>query len=300
MTEFLDSQTDGLHLVIKNEALQKCGAFKARGAFNAALLLSAEERMNGVITHSSGNHAGALAAAAKTLQIPAYIVMPRNALKVKKLAVESYGGKVIQCEPTQQSREETAAKVMLETGATMIPPYDDDRVIAGQGTVALEILEQCGDVDAIITCCGGGGLLSGIAIAAKALKPGIKVFGAEPEEANDAWLSLRNGVRTPLSKTPDTIADGLKTTIGLRNWDVISRLVDGVFTVSEKEIVHWMKMVFERCKLVIEPSSAVTVAAVMTPEFRAVAREFNLKNVAVVISGGNVDLDALPWLVKND
>lgn len=286
---------DGVQFFIKNEALQKCGAFKARGASNAVLQLSAEDRKAGVITHSSGNHAAALAAAARHCGIPAYIVMPSNALRVKKAAVEHYGGKVITCEPTQESREATALRVQNETGAVMIPPYDYDATIAGQGTVALEIVEDIPDVDAIVAPCGGGGLLSGIAIAAKGLKPDIRVFGSEPELANDAWQSLRNGERTPLKATPQTIADGLRTTIGFRNWDVISRLVDDIFTVSEEDIVLFTRLVWERMKLVIEPSSAVAVAAALSPAALSAYKQHGIKKVAIVISGGNVDLDQLPW-----
>jgi threonine dehydratase len=236
-----------------------------------------------------------LAHAAQKTGIPAHIVMPSNALKPKRAAVLTYGGHVYECEPTQQSRENVANKVQQETGAVMIPPYDYDPVIAGQGTVALEILGDAPQIDTIIVPCGGGGLLSGVAIAAKALNPNVKVYGAEPAAADDAYQSVRNGVRTPLPDgvTPKTIADGLRTTIGHRNWSIIKQreLVHDIVTVSEEEIVFAMRTVWERMKIIIEPSSAVAVAAALKPQIR----DEGGRHVAIVISGGNVDLDQLPW-----
>jgi threonine dehydratase len=281
----------GRSLFFKCENLQKVGAFKFRGACNAVLKLAPEAAARGVVTHSSGNHAQALALAAKIRGIPAHIVMPSNASAVKRRAVEGYGGRVIECEPTLAARETTAAAVLAETGGTLIPPYDHPDVIAGQGTVALELLEQVPDLDAIIAPVGGGGLMAGVAIAARAVRPGLRVFAAEPANADDAARSKAGGKLFPQTGAR-TIADGLLTSLGELTWPVLRDLVECVITVREEEIAQAMRLAWERAKLLIEPSAAVALAAVLTSEFRALT---NLSRVAVVLSGGNVDLDRLPW-----
>jgi threonine dehydratase/serine racemase len=256
--------------------------------------LSPEVAVKGVVTHSSGNHAQALALAARIRGIPAHIVMPRTALPVKRRAVEGYGGRVIDCEPNQESRESTAAAVVAETGATLIPPYDHADIIAGQGTAALELLEQAPGLDAVVTPVGGGGLLSGVAVAAKGINPLIRVFAGEPKAVDDAARSKAAGhiVRHTEAKT---IADGLLTTLGDLTWPIIRDLVERIVVVSEEEIVQAMRLVWERAKIVIEPSAAVAVAAVLTDEFKKLD---GLKRVGIVMSGGNANLDQLPWLSR--
>ncbi|HEY7314388.1 MAG TPA: pyridoxal-phosphate dependent enzyme [Gemmataceae bacterium] len=281
----------GRSLFFKCEHLQKAGAFKFRGACNAVMRLTPEVAARGVVTHSSGNHAGALALAAKLRGIPAHIVMPRNASPVKRRAVEEYGGRVVECEPTLAARETTAAAVLAETGATLIPPYNHPDVIAGQGTAALELLEQVPGLDALIAPVGGGGLLAGVTIAAKAIAPAVRVFAAEPAGADDAARSKAAGTLIPQT-APRTIADGLLTSLGDLTWPVLRDEVERVVTVTEEEIVRAIRLAWERAKLLIEPSAAVAVAVAMTPEFRALD---GLHRVGVVLSGGNVNLDALPW-----
>lgn len=281
----------GAHLFFKCENLQRGGAFKARGATNAVVRLDAETAARGVVTHSSGNHAQALAMAAKARGIPAHIVMPKNASRVKRAAVESHGAVVHVCEPTLEAREETAARLVAETGGTLVPPYDHPDVIAGQGTVALELLEQIADLDAVIVPVGGGGLAAGVALALRELAPRVRVFAAEPSGADDAARSKANGERV-LSQTPDTIADGLRATLGELTWPVVRDLVEEVIVVDDMATIAAMKLVFERMKIVIEPSSAVAVAAALSQRF---VRRKGLERVAIVLSGGNVDLDALPW-----
>jgi threonine dehydratase len=282
----------GRALFFKCENLQKVGAFKFRGACNAVLKLTDDAARRGVITHSSGNHAQALALAAKLRGIPATIVMPSNAPPVKRRAVEDYSGRVVQCEPTLAARESTVAAIQAETGATLIHPYNHPDVIAGQGTVALELLEQAPDLDAIIAPIGGGGLVAGLTFAAKALKPSIRVFAAEPQGADDAARSKSSGTLIPQT-APKTIADGLLTSLGELTWPVVRDLVERVVTVSDDEIIRAMRLVWERAKLVIEPSAAVPVAALLGDEFRALG---GMKRVGVVLSGGNVNLDKLPWI----
>lgn len=287
------SDRAGLDLRLKCENFQKVGAFKFRGACNAVFRLSDSEARRGVVTHSSGNHAQALALAARIRGIPAHIVMPRNAPAVKREAVEGYGGIVYPCEPTVADREATADRVRAETGATLIPPYNHPDVIAGQGTIALEFLEQCPDLAALIVPIGGGGMISGVAIAATSLRPSIAVIAAEPALADDAARSKASGKIEPISKDI-TIADGLRTSLGELTFPVVRDLVREVVTVSEAEIVAAMRLVFERAKLVIEPSAAVGVAVALakrSPALRAVDGP-----VGIVLCGGNVDLDALPWL----
>jgi threonine dehydratase/serine racemase len=281
----------GRSLFFKCEQFQKAGAFKFRGAYNAVMRLAPEVAARGVVTHSSGNHAQALALAARLRGIPAHIVMPKTASPVKRRAVEEYGGRVVECEPTLAARETTAAAVRAETGATMIPPYNHPDVIAGQGTAALELLEQAPSLDAVVAPVGGGGLLSGVTIAAKAVSSHVRVFAAEPAGADDAARSKAAGTLIPQT-APRTIADGLLTSLGDLTWPVLRDQVERVLTVTEEEIVTAMRLAWERAKLLIEPSSAVAVAAVLGEEFRALE---GLKRVGVVLSGGNVNLDALPW-----
>ncbi|MGF1578013.1 MAG: pyridoxal-phosphate dependent enzyme [Gemmataceae bacterium] len=278
-------------LYFKCENLQKSGAFKFRGACNSIARLSDEVAHRGVVTHSSGNHAQALALAAKLRGIPAHIVMPKTAPIVKRRAVEGYGGRVIECEPNQMSRETTADQVLQETGGTLIPPYNFPDVIAGQGTVALELLDQVPNLSAIIAPVGGGGLVSGICIAAKELNPAVRIFAAEPLGANDAARSKASGTMIPQT-SPRTIADGLLTSMGDLTWPIIRDMVEEVITVSDEEIVAAMRLVWERMKLVVEPSGAVPLAAVLSEGFRD---RMDLSRVGVVFSGGNVDLSRLPW-----
>lgn len=278
-------------LFFKCENLQKAGAFKFRGACNAIGRLSAADAARGVVTHSSGNHAQALALAARLRGIPAHIVMPANASAVKRRAVEDYGGRVILCEPTLAARETTAAQVLAETGGTLIPPYNHLDVIAGQGTVALELLEQVPELDAIVAPVGGGGLISGIALAVRELAPHVRVCGAEPSGADDAARSKRSG-QWVLQTAPSTIADGLLTSLGELTWPVVRDLVEQIVTVSDAEIVQAMRLVWERAKLVIEPSAAAALAAVLSPIFPA---DPELRRIGVVFSGGNLDLDRWRW-----
>jgi threonine dehydratase/serine racemase len=281
----------GRALVLKCENLQRVGAFKFRGASNAVAALPDEVAARGVVTHSSGNHGQALALAARLRGIPAHIVMPRNAAAVKLEAVRGYGAHVVLCEPTLPARDASATALQQRTGASLVPPFDHPDVIAGQGTVALELLDQVSDLDAIIAPVGGGGLVSGIALAARELAPGLRVFAAEPRGADDAARSKSLGQLVPQTD-PRTLADGLLTGLGELTWPVIRDLVEAVLTVSEEEIVNAMRLLFERAKIVAEPSAAVALAAVLSNEFRA---RPGLARVGVVLSGGNVDLDRLPW-----
>lgn len=253
------NQRVGAQVYLKCENFQKVGAFKFRGACNAVFSLSDKEAARGVSTHSSGNHAQALALAAKLRGIPAYIVMPSNAPQVKKDAVAGYGGQITFCVPTLEARESTLAKIAGETGSTIIHPYDNERVIAGQGTAALELLEKVPDLDVIIAPVGGGGLLSGTSIAATELKKGIRVIAGEPEMADDAYRSMKEGKIIP-SANPETIADGLLTSLGKLTFPIIQQRVEQIVTVSEAGIIESMKFIWERAKIVIEPSAAVAVA----------------------------------------
>ncbi|PKL86261.1 MAG: serine dehydratase [Ignavibacteriae bacterium HGW-Ignavibacteriae-1] len=279
----------GAEVSFKCENFQKVGAFKFRGATNAVLSLSESDASKGVATHSSGNHAQALALAASGRNIPAYIVMPNNSPIVKSDAVREYGGKIIFCEPTLQAREDTLNQVVEETGAVFIHPYNNYKVICGQGTATLEILEDMGDIDCIIAPVGGGGLLSGTSLAAKSIAPNIKVYAAEPEGADDAYRSFKSGAIVP-SVNPLTIADGLLTSLGDRTFEIISKYTDDIFRVSEIAIIEAMKLIWQRMKIIVEPSSAVTLAAILSnPEF------FKGKKVVCILSGGNVDLTKLPF-----
>ncbi len=281
----------GRSLFFKCENLQKVGAFKFRGACNAVMRLPDAVAARGVATHSSGNHAQALALAARLRGIPAHIVMPSNVPDVKRLAVEGYGGRVILCEPTLESREATARRVAAETGASLVHPYDHPDVIAGQGTAALELLEELPDLDALVAPIGGGGLVSGCCIAARGLAPGLRVFAAEPAGADDAARSKASGRLVPQT-APRTLADGLLTSLGALTWPFVRDVVERVITLGEGEIVAAMRLVLERTKLVIEPSAAVAVAAVLSPAFGA---GNSPQRVGVILSGGNADLDHLPW-----
>lgn len=284
----LDQRVNAL-VFMKCENLQKVGAFKFRGACNAVFTLTDDEAVRGVATHSSGNHAQALALAAHLRGIPAHIVMPENAPVVKKAAVADYYGQITFCEPTLQARETTTEQIVKETGATVIHPYNDYQVIAGQGTAALELLDEIPDLDVIITPVGGGGLLSGTAISAKGLAPHIRVIGAEPEMADDAYRSLKAGHIIP-SENPKTIADGLLTSLGYKTFPIIQQNVEQIVTVSEAGILAAMKFIWERAKLLIEPSAAVAIGSLWE-------RKINLSGlrVGVILSGGNVDLERLPW-----
>jgi threonine dehydratase len=283
----------GGKLFFKCENLQKIGAFKARGATNAVFSLADVEALRGVATHSSGNHAAALARAAKLRGIPAYIVMPSNSAKPKVRLVEGYGGKITFCEPNQAAREEACNRILEETLANLVHPFEDERVMAGQGTAALELLEDVPDLDYVLCPVGGGGLLAGSAVAARSLRPDIKVVGAEPAGADDAARSFRARQRLPLAGPPQTIADGLRTSIGAPNFAVVQKFVDDIVTVSEAGIVAAMHMIWDAVKIVIEPSAAVPYAAIMEQRLNVTHRR-----VGIILSGGNVDLDHLPWLEK--
>lgn len=281
----------GRELFFKCENLQKVGAFKFRGACNAIVRLPPDVAGRGVVTHSSGNHAQALALAASIRGIEAHVVMPNNAPAVKRRAVQGYGATIYPCEPTLQAREALAAEVIEQTGATLIPPYDHPDVIAGQGTVGLELMEQAERLDAIVAPVGGGGLISGISVAVRGLNPAVRLFAAEPTGADDTARSMAAGRLIPQTK-PNTIADGLLTSLGEHTWPIIRDHVERVITVTDEQIVAAMRLVWERMKTIIEPSSAVAVAAVLTGEFKSLE---GISRVGVVLSGGNVDLDRHVW-----
>lgn len=277
------------NVFFKCENFQKVGAFKFRGASNAVLSLDNSKIRNGVATHSSGNHAQALALAASMQGIPAYIVMPNNSPKVKSDAVASYGGKIIYCEPTLQARELTLENIVQQTDAFFVHPYNNFNVICGQGTAALELLEETSDLDIVMTPVGGGGLLSGTSITVKAKSPNTLVIAGEPSGADDAFRSFYTGQLIP-SVNPKTIADGLLTSLGSMTFQIITQNVDRIFTVSEDSIINAMRIIWERMKIIIEPSSAVPVAAIMeNVDF------FRNKRIGVILSGGNVDLGKLPF-----
>lgn len=281
----------GRKLFFKCENFQRVGAFKFRGACNAVMKLDPDVARRGVVTHSSGNHAQALALAARLRGISAHVVMPTTAPEVKRSAVIGYGARVVPCEPNLESRERTAREVAEDTGATLIPPYDHEDVIAGQGTCGLELFEQVPELEAVVVPIGGGGLIAGVAIAVKAMQPEIRVFGAEPIGADDAARSKAAGTLLPQTD-PNTIADGLRTSLGELTWPVVRDMVDRIITVSDDEIVKAMRLGFERLKIVIEPSGAAGIAAVLADVFRSMP---GLGRVGVVITGGNVDLTTLPF-----
>ena len=289
LTSHQIDKISGAHLFFKCENFQKVGAFKFRGATNAVIKLTEEQRRSGVVTHSSGNHAAALAHAAVSRGVKAYIVMPSTAPDIKKRAVAGYGAEITFCEPTLAAREAAAAEVIRLTGATMIHPYDNFNIIAGQGTAALEALTEYTAADAIIAPVGGGGLLSGTAIATRHLVPSAKIYGAEPRLADDAARSLHTGAIQP-ALPPRTIADGLLTSLCERTFTIIQANVDDILTVTEEQIVDAMRLMWERMKIVVEPSSAVPLAAVLTNRSL-----FEGKRVAIIVSGGNADLSKLPF-----
>ena len=279
----------GARIVFKCENFQRIGAFKARGAHNAVLALTDGAAARGAVTHSSGNHAAALSLAAATRGIPAHIVMPENAPAAKIESVRRLGGRISFCAPTIAAREAAAAAIVAKKGATLVHPYDDPLVIAGQGTAARELLQEADPLDAILAPVGGGGLMSGTAIAARHLAPGIRICATEPEQADDAWRSWSSGVLTP-GDSPNTIADGLRTTLGGHGFAILTALLDDFVTVSEAAIVEAMRLVWEVMKIVIEPSAAVPVAALLEGRI-----DLKGARVGVILSGGKVDLDRLPW-----
>jgi threonine dehydratase len=289
----------GAKLFFKCENLQRTGSFKIRGAANAIFSLSKDEAARGIVTPSSGNHGAAVACAAAWRGVPAYIVVPKNAPKVKVRAIEAYGGKVTFSEPTITSRTETAARVQTETGAHLVHPYDDDRIIAGQATAAKELLEEVGDLDAVFAPVSGGGLLSGTCLGAKGIQTSVRIFGCEPARADDAYRSLTTGTLQSLDSS-DTIADGLRASLSPRTFAILRKYVDRILLVSEEEIISAARLVWERMKIIIEPSSAVAIAPLLKP---GVVASLNLSNrpdsgvpkLGVIFSGGNVDLSALPW-----
>src|SRR5438552_3944885 len=283
------NQASGASLFFKCENFQKIGAFKARGATNAVFSLDDATARRGVATHSSGNHGAAVARAAKLRGIAAHIVMPSNSAKVKVRAVEGYGAHVVFCEQTEKAREEKCAEVIKKTGATLIHSFENEHVIAGQGTAAVELLEDIPNLDIVMCPVGGGGLLSGTAIAAKLMRPKIKVIAVEPANADDAAQSFRAGRRIVTEKK-FTIADGLRTNVGEPNFAIIQHRVDDIVTVSEEAIVSAMRTIWETMKVVIEPSAAVPYAAIQRSKI-----DLGGKRIGIILTGGNVDLDALPW-----
>ncbi len=289
LTSSAINEITGCEIFFKCENFQKVGAFKYRGASNAVLSLDKNQATKGVCTHSSGNHAAALALAAKQRGIPAYIVMPENAPEIKKKAVEGYGAKITFCKPTLESRESTLANVAAKTGAIEIHPYNNIQVICGQGTATKELIEDYGNFDLILCPIGGGGLLSGTSITAKAINPKGKVIAAEPEGADDAYRSFHANKLIP-SVDPKTIADGLLTSVGEINFRIIQRKTDEIVTVTERGIVRAMRLVWERMKIIIEPSSAVPLAAILENKVDVAG-----KKVGIILSGGNVDLGKLPF-----
>ena len=281
----------GKKIFFKCENFQKIGAFKFRGGWNTISSLSEEEASKGVCTHSSGNHAQAVAYAAMKRNIPAHIVMPRNAPKVKIQAVEGYRANITLCEPTLKARRETLEKIAEKTGAYVVHPFNEPKVIAGQGTCAMEMIEDIGDLDAICAPIGGGGLMSGTCIAARSMLPNVRLFGAEPKGADDAYQSLKKGKLIP-QNNPKTICDGLLTSMGENTWNILKDHLEDIITVSDEEIVTAMKLIWERMKIIIEPSCATPLAAVLTPEFRELE---NIETIGIILTGGNVDLSKLPF-----
>jgi threonine dehydratase len=279
----------GAQLFFKCENFQKIGAFKMRGASSAALRLTEEELDKGLATHSSGNHAQAVARSAQVLGVPAYIVMPETAPEIKVAATRGYGAEVIFCPNTLQDRESTLEAVVERTGATFIHPYDDYNVIAGQATAAKELIEDVDDLDVVMAPIGGGGLMSGTALTTKALLPNARIYGAEPEIVNDAYRSFKSGT-LQFNDRIDTIADGLRTNLSEKTFEIISTHLDDIFTVSEEAIIAAMRLTWERMKIIIEPSCAVPLAAILGN-----SEAFAGKRVGVILSGGNVDLGKLPF-----
>jgi len=294
-TPILTSQTmdkmAGRKLFFKCENLQKVGAFKLRGGWNAVSMLSDEEAANGVCTHSSGNHAQAVAFSAMKRGIASYIVMPNNVPDVKLDAVKGYGANITLCEPTLEARKKTLDEIAKKTGAQVVHPFNNPNVIAGQGTAALEMIEDLGTLDAIIAPIGGGGLMSGTCIATRSLLPEAKLFGAEPAGADDAYHSLKQGKIIPQTN-PDTICDGLLTSLGEYTWNILKDHLEAIYTVTDDEVINAMRLVWERMKIIIEPSSATAVAVVLKSEFKALK---GLEKVGIILTGGNVELSKLPF-----
>ncbi len=290
-SSYLDGLT-GAELFFKCENFQKAGAFKVRGACNAVFGLPESMLEKGVATHSSGNHALSLSYAAGRRGIPCHVVMPRTAPQAKKDAVQGYGGIITECEPSTSSREETFAMVEAETGAEFVHPYNDPRVIAGQGTCSAELIEQVEGLDAVIAPIGGGGMISGTCLTLSNLAPDIKIYAAEPEQADDAYRSFKAG-HIIADDAPVTVADGLKVPLRDLTWHFVSNHVTDILTASEQEIIDAMKLIWKRMKIVMEPSSAVPLATILKNK-----EAFAGKRVGVIITGGNVDLDALPWMEK--
>ncbi|MEJ2177866.1 MAG: pyridoxal-phosphate dependent enzyme [Gammaproteobacteria bacterium] len=290
MTSSYFNAMTGAELFFKCENFQKAGAFKARGAVNAVFGLSDKQAANGVATHSSGNHGQALSYAAGRRGIKATVVMPDNAPLPKKSAVRGYGGDVLECTPTNAAREQALEAFVSQSGAEFIHPYNDARVIAGQATCALELIEDAGPLDAIVAPIGGGGLVAGTCLTATNCAPDTLIFAAEPSNADDAWQSLHAG-RIIEHDAPDTIADGLKTNLGTLTWHFVSRYVNDILLASEAEIVDAMFLTWERMKIIIEPSCAVPLAVITKN-----SNLFSGKKIGVILTGGNVDLHKLPWL----
>jgi threonine dehydratase len=294
----LDALT-GARLFFKCDNFQKTGSFKIRGATNAIFLLSDEEASRGIVTQSSGNHGAAVACAARWRGVPAWIVMPKNGPAVKARAIENYGGKIIFCEPKVSARKETCDRVQAETGAYLVHPYDDDRIIAGQATAAKELLEEVGDLDAVLAPVSGGGLLSGTCLGAKGMRSEIRIIGCEPERADDAYRSLATGTLQSLDSS-DTIADGLRASLASRTFAILRRDVDRILLVSEAEIISSARLVWERMKIIIEPSSAVAIAPLLKPGLVASLHlpkrpDGGAPKLGVIFSGGNVDFSFLPF-----
>ncbi len=294
-TPILTSQTldemAGRKLFFKCENFQKIGAFKLRGGWNAVSILSDEEAENGVCTHSSGNHAQAVAFSAQKRGIPSYIVMPNNVPDVKLDAVKGYGANITLCEPTLDARKSTLDEIADKTGARVVHPFNDPNVIAGQGTAALEMIEDLGHLDAMIAPIGGGGLMSGTCITTRSLLPEATLFGAEPAGADDAYLSLKEGKIIPQTN-PDTICDGLLTSLGEYTWEILKDHLEAIYTVTDDEVINAMRLVWERMKIIIEPSCATPVAAVLKPEFKALE---GLEKIGIILTGGNIELSKLPF-----
>ena len=288
-SSYLDDRT-GARLFFKCENFQKAGAFKVRGACNAVFGLSDEQAKNGVCTHSSGNHALSLSYAAGQRGIPCNVVMPRTAPEAKKAAVRGYGGKITECEPSTSSREEVFARVQAETGGEFVHPYNDPRVITGQATCSLELMQEVEDLDAIVAPIGGGGMISGTCLTLSNIAPHVEIYAAEPEQADDAYRSFKAG-HIIADDAPVTVADGLKVPLKENTWHYVSNFVTDILTASEEEIIAAMKLTWERMKIVMEPSCAVPLAVILkNPDI------FAGKKVGVIITGGNVDLDKLPWI----
>lgn len=294
-TPILTSQTldkmAGRKLFFKCENFQKVGAFKLRGGWNAVSMLSDEEAAKGVCTHSSGNHAQALAFSAMKRGIASYIVMPNNVPDVKLDAVKGYGANITLCEPTLEARKTTLDEIAKKTGAQVVHPFNNPNVIAGQGTAALEMIEDLGELDAIIAPIGGGGLMSGTCVTTRSLLPEAKLFGAEPTGADDAYRSLKEGKIIPQTN-PNTICDGLLTSLGEYTWNILKDHLEAIYTVTDDEVINAMRLVWERMKIIIEPSSATAVAVVLKSEFRALE---GLEKVGIILTGGNVELSKLPF-----